>query len=594
MENEQVERLLKEARNKIPVNEELKTSLRKSLIKKRRPVWKKPWLYAGAAAVLLLGVLFNQQQIEHVTAQELNVTNAVSFFDIGRGDITAVAHDHGQLYVSIKGEGIFLYKETGLQKLGGSEASTLHFDADGKTLLYSVNGNIVQLNIKMKREKIIVKGSTHIHYDQPVWKNDSELYAVKQEEDREQIVQISLKTKKETVVADGSKPVLMRQADQLVYEKAGAIIMQDLQTNKQQPIDHGTDPSVSMDGRYLSYVKEENGIDDVWITDADLKTKKKVTANPSVKADNKQTGVYQYSSPVWDSGKHQLYVMKKRTLDKESKQVQIMRIELAHDSLSAEQTVERYLQALIVRDDDYARSLMENPPEFLTYSNPHQTGYRILKTEKRDEAVFIQAELYREDTARPYYSITAYEFELKHGENGYSIHRAAEMGVKEFTALDEMKDLQLIQGQKQEHLFSLEDVPKQKIKTNAIRLGSLLWNQTNEQIVFSVQEMTEKAGVTIWTYNPKSRQFAFIDRIDSIGGQKGIGIEGMTASPDGRYLALDLFAENEPQTTVLLYDLKKGKRVAQLDQSHSLFWQGDRFLFERYHGDQAMLSSKSF
>ncbi|OES43873.1 hypothetical protein [Domibacillus iocasae] len=67
----------------------------------------------------------------------------------------------------------------------------------------------------------------------------------------------------------------------------------------------------------------------------------------------------------------------------------------------------------------------------------------------------------------------------------------------------------------------------------------------------------------------------------------------MTASPDGRF-ALDLFAGNAPYTTVLLYDLEKGKRSAQLDQAHSLFWQGNRFLFERFSGQQAMLSSKSF
>jgi hypothetical protein len=45
----------------------------------------------------------------------------------------------------------------------------------------------------------------------------------------------------------------------------------------------------------------------------------------------------------------------------------------------------------------------------------------------------------------------------------------------------------------------------------------------------------------------------------------------MTVSPDGRYLALDLFAGNASYTTVLIYDLEKGKRLAQLDQAHSLF-----------------------
>jgi hypothetical protein len=48
--------------------------------------------------------------------------------------------------------------------------------------------------------------------------------------------------------------------------------------------------------------------------------------------------------------------------------------------LTNEETVKRFLQALILRDDDYTKSMMANPPELLTYSNPHITVYKIVSS----------------------------------------------------------------------------------------------------------------------------------------------------------------------------------------------------------------------
>ena len=98
-----------------------------------------------------------------------------------------------------------------------------------------------------------------------------------------------------------------------------------------------------------------------------------------------------------------------------------MKVELGKQKLTAEHTVERFLQALVVRDDDYAKSLMEDPPEFLTYSNPHFIGYRILDAENKENNVYVKAEVYRADTARPYYSVSQYEFKLKKEKNRYII-----------------------------------------------------------------------------------------------------------------------------------------------------------------------------
>jgi len=287
--------------------------------------------------------------------------------------------------------------------------------------------------------------------------------------------------------------------------------------------------------------------------------------------------------------------------------------------LTAKATVERFLQALIVRDDDYAKSLMKNPPEFLTYSNPHFIGYQVLHAEQKENHVVVQAEVYRADTARPYYSVSQYEFKLIKGENGYIIRCATELNIKEMTALDlenlelismelnhneivppNSENTQLMNEKTRESLFSVHDVPKTYIKNKNIRLGSLAWNQEKDQVIFSVQEMkgettpstdeTNFSAVTLWTYDRNNKNFTFLDRIDSLNNQKNTVVDGMTISPDGKYLAVDISIESQlDEHYVLIYDLAKKKLLTQLDEAHSLFWQGEHFVIQKENNYQSML-----
>lgn len=75
--------------------------------------------------------------------------------------------------------------------------------------------------------------------------------------------------------------------------------------------------------------------------------------------------------------------MKKRN-DGENGPAKIMKIELSEQSSTEIETVKSYLQALMVRDDDFAKSLLKDQPEFLTYSNPKQIGFQILETTKKN------------------------------------------------------------------------------------------------------------------------------------------------------------------------------------------------------------------
>ena len=164
--------------------------------------------------------------------------------------------------------------------------------------------------------------------------------------------------------------------------------------------------------------------------------------------------------------------------------------------------------------------------------------------------------------------------------------------MKEVTAPD-LRNLVLIKDHTQKKLFSLEDVPKQSMKNDNARLGSLVWDQQNNQIIFSVQEMsdgTNQAAVTLWTYNRKNNTYSILDHISSLNDQKNIGITGMSISPTHQYIAVDMYIENQPsESYVLLYDLVKRKQIAKLDHSHSVFWQGESLIIQKEKETQSML-----
>ena len=200
-----------------------------------------------------------------------------------------------------------------LLSLTDSEADWISIDSQGNKLLFSNKGQITQLSLKTGIQTRIMKGSSIVRYQQPIWKDEDEIYATKESKNKDQIVLLSLQTKKEKVITDGSSPSISEQKSLLVFENNGTIMMENLKNNKKVTVAEGEQPSISGDGRYISFIKEEKNVENVWVIDTDLQTKKKVTANFPLESD--QLGMYDYSFPIWDSGTYQLYVMKKRNGD---------------------------------------------------------------------------------------------------------------------------------------------------------------------------------------------------------------------------------------------------------------------------------------
>jgi hypothetical protein len=582
MDEEKVVTLLYQLRDEIKVDETLKGNLRKTFGKKRAPIWKKIGMYGVAAAIILVSFLLVDLKPKPVDANSLKITNTLSFYNLGSGEVTAMTHHNGNLYLSFDKKGIFIYTSNGLEKISEETATDLSIDASGENVLFSANGSVAILDLKTNKKKMLLDNSNNTRYSHPVWKDSQTIFVTKESGNKQEMIEWNLQNQKEQVVVEGKNPSYFEKNQQLVFERDGKVILKE-KGGPKKIVDSGTEPSISQDGHYIAYVKESNGIEDVWVKDIDLKTDRKVTTNLD-------TNGYHYFSPVWSSTDRGLFVLKQRSTGP----AQMMKIDLGEKELDAQQTVNRFLQALIVRDDDYAKTMMKTPPEILTISNPHQTGYQILSSGKeKDGVVHVQAEVTWSYTANPYYKMSTYDFELMHGENGYVISQVTELKSKELKPEVNTDHIQLIEGDKKETLFSISDIPKKMLKDSHTRLASLALDPNENKILFTIQEVRDdsnQATVNLISYDRKSKSFTFIDRIDSIDGHKNIGVSGMSLSGSGKYAALDLFIDEPPYSAhVYVYYLQEGKQLKQLNQTHTYFWQDNQLLLEKIEEDQSTI-----
>ena len=595
--DEKIEKNLHELKEQIYVNKELKQDLRKTFVPKsrrRKSLWRNPWLSGLLAAAVFLAFYFSNSQPDHfVKASSLNITNSISFLDIGSGEVVAYSHQKGSLYVSLQDQGIFKYTNEGLTKLTEKVADSMSQSTIEDQLLFSQNGTMYLLSLQSKESKELIKGEPDNSYSQPAWKDKNTIYVTKNEGSNSEIVEINLNTMKEKIVTAGSNPTFVEKERKLIFQRDSQFFIKDIKKGDESLVDKGIDPALSADGAYIAYVKNSNGFDDVWIKDLNLETEKKVTTNVPPRFENVKQGLYQYTIPIWSSNERSLYVLKQRQFDPNAP-IQIMKISLNEKAISAEETVERYLQALIVRDDDYAKSMMEQPPEFLTYSNPHQIGYDVISSKEENGITNVTANVYWTYTANPYYKVGTYQFILKQENDRFIIQNVTETGNVEVTSADFSNELFLVKdGGNKERLFSLTDIPKEFVQTNSVRISSLVISHDEKNVIFSLQEMAEKveepAGVAILKYDRDQKAYTKIARLEPKNKNEALVVEQMSLDSTGQYLIADVFSEPGFAPETYLFDAEKGAEIDRYTGSHSLFWQGQKLMLQVIDENQSML-----
>lgn len=611
MDKDYIEEQLHDLKNHIKVNNDLKHELRASFVKKRKRKWKLSVMAAVAAVVCLVfasNLYSPQVHISHVNAASLKILNQVSFVDIGTAD-GDVAEYNGTVYNAVFGEGIYVYNSDGFRKIYKEEANYISVSPDGKRLAFS-DGNLNIFDIETLKTTVLLKSEEFTSdgqmawtsYEQPTWSLDNKhIIFVKKvmkqrethgfEEEESSICQINLESIDINKLADGNSPSYAGEKQVIVFERDGNIIRKDIRDGTEKIIDLGRFPSVSPDGEYVAYVKTEKNekiissklsieenIDNVWIADVNFETKKQLTMNFVLDEETAEgeeientselplsiykSGMYSYYNPKWSSDSKSIYVIKNNN---KLGSMKLMRVSFTDVKITAEDTVANFIQALISREDDYAKSLMQNPPDLLTVSNPRVVGYKIIRKGMENERDYVETEIYLSYTAQPDFQVQKQKFYLSNSKDGYIID---EIKSEEGIAVGISQDAQsvIMKGEKEQTLFNTGDIPLNYLSKESFRFASLAFSQESNMLVFTiqiVQDGAQKSSVKLLTYDLTNKEFKLIDQIEELSGTDNVAVESLIIEEKGRYAAVKLFTgdDGEFKTSVLVYDLKNNKKV---------------------------------
>ncbi|WP_199614178.1 TolB family protein [Paenibacillus alkalitolerans] len=603
MDERQVEEYLMRLKNKIKINEQLKQNLRTAILgwKRRRMIRRRAFISAVAAVALLFAFTFQLPgEVEKVEAASLKIQNQVSFVDIGSGNPLGVSEYNGSVYIPAAGKGVFVYDPQGFRRITDQEASEVDVDPAGSRLLLSNEGTIGVYDLQNKTYTELLRGDGKTEfYEQPSWKDEHTILYVKkvtQPQTSQVIYEMDIDGGKPAEIGEGTHPSYSESERAVVFQRDDQVVKIESASGNVTVIDEGRFPSVSRDGDYVAYVKSKDNADQVWIADVSGRTKRAVTQNVPE--------LYSYYNPVWGSGSESLYVLKKD--HREGSQTRIMRIDFSEKTLEAIETVKAFNQAVIRRDDDFARSLLRNDPDFLTVTNPRQVSYSILGSGQEGEREYVDVEEHWSYTANPSYSIQRVRYFLSESPNGYLIDEMKKTG---WLAVSEAPDGSIQvqeegQGGGKQTLFTIEDIPKELLPKGEYRFSSLAFIESRNTLIFTVQALQDpnfgqKSSVMIVSYDTGTKTFQPLEHITSVNGMENVGVANMIVSSTGDYAALDLFSDDDKTfaSHLLVLDLKNKERVWIEEQmssetgevsTHSYYWDEGNLHFTLTSGGETM------
>lgn len=643
MDEQRVEEALGRLKSMLPVNLDLRQRLRSICKVRQRRRTARKWGITGIAAAVLFTactlLLRGPAGVQTTLAQDLQVQNQVSFFDIGSGSPLGITEYKGTVYVPISGKGLFAYDPSGFHLLLNLDVKRVKVNKTGNKLVLASLGSLGVYDLEKKEYKELLKGDgSTVYYEDPSWKDENTLLYVKKViEPRQEhgfnvkessIYEWNPERSDPRKLGDGVNPSYVAGKQGIVYEKVSdgpsQVIYKNLADGKETVIDQGRFPAVSPDGKYIAYVKPDNNRrelapnasvqesqDQVWISDTDGGTKRALTANQPDRfipeqdwlkqlkpADTPQvlvySGLYSYYNPVWSSDSESLYVLK--NLNREGSRTSIMRVDLSKKKLSPEELAQSFSRAKIGHDYDFARSVLKNDQDFVIGSNPHPVSYSIIGSGTENGKPYVDVEENWTYTANPYYSVSYVRYTFVQGDNDTLLideMRNLPGGV----SLEEQRDGSIalqIGDEAKKILFSKETVPADLRPDGKFRVASLAYLPGREQVVFALQVQTDaqkqqQASVKVVLYDVKTGAFRLIKEIPTVNGMNDAVVEDLVVSRDGRYAALDLFSEHEKpsQFHTLVVDLETNESAwleeaitgTQTEGTHTFYWDGDQLYF---------------
>ncbi len=647
MEHDDLASSLKEFRRVIPVNGALKNNLRDELAAARKPsviskagMFRRALALCAALAMALLFVVPRLGGHTAISAASLQVNNHISFLDLGSGQAMGVSVHNDVLYVPIFGQGVIACGDDGFISIYDHEVGWVRVSPDGARLAVSSSGTVSILDIESGQVAAVLEGDDTTYYEEPSWSGDGKklIYTRKVLEfldhgftvKESKICEIRLDTLEARSLVTGSYASYIPGSPSIVYQDGGEIVIRNLKDGSETLVGPGRFPCVDPQGHLIAYVKEDTSfrqltdyaavqevLANIWIADVkNPATCKKVTSNFLHEHIDEETwlsslnpsgapqvlvfgGAYSYYNPVWSSDSESIFVLKSPVSEAEwPSNMRLTRVDLSQDDFSPKDLVDRFIQALIKRDEDYARSLMKEPGDCsLTMSNPRQVGYTVLSAGTEEGKTYVDAEVYWQYTALPYYEAVKSRFYLCDADGVLLIDRVTQMSRLE--AYEKEGTVYLDDGDNETVVLEKGRIASQFPPGSQYRLPSLTYVQDRGMLVTAIQVTVpgEEAAVWVATYDIEADRFQLVTKIGE--GKANSGVSKLTVDSRGRYVAADLFSQGPDgvESTVYLCDLSNGKVINILElfsgdmgdsSATASFWSDRGLLLEVHDSGQSM------
>ncbi|GEM_PF-4885785 len=639
------EKTMERLKEQLPVNEELKRKLHAALLRKRRQgrIWRGALAGITAAALLLGSFVVKPWEREaHVLAASLHIASQFTLSQqLGKENSVAAAEFGDFRYYAVEEDGIYAQHNNGLELLvpGGAEAVAV--SPDGGKLAYTRSGDVYVYDIKRDQNRLLHKSEGAEKYLSPVWSPSGERIAVvkltvderepgsgqgKEEQADElnqpeiegksvagDIMEVEVKDGKTHFIGVGTSPTYVSGQRTLVFEREGAIMSINLKTKEERKLAEGRYPSVSPDGNYVAFVVNRGNpaMEDLWIADIDLQTRKRLIENQPADAwdrntgeiiEGKQQALFTLEQPVWSWNGSSLLVYK--TFHTNEVHRNLVRLEVTDQEPTPEDIVAGSIEALIYRDEEYAHSFFSYDPGYLKGTSPRQVGYSIIASGEKDGVRYVDAETYL-SYFDPYMAIQKTRYFLSEGEMGYRIDDMLDLSYTELSVWGDGIYRSIDGVREEEPLLKSSELPKADGWGNN-GLDSLYYRESDKTLWLTLKREKEgQSALSLISYDFTKKQWTEWSSYENARSHM------LLVDDDGGHVSMDLTMyenadfndgeEADSRAEVVVYDvskrqdtlLSKGIEGIPPDDVNTRFWKngvlvyyaevGGRDVFLSYH-----------
>jgi len=451
-------------------------------------MWWLPVVGVGLAAVLMT-VFSIGPRTPALSANDLDLVNQTTVLEVTEGNLQYVGDTaSGSVFLSSKGLELsatdgttrVLVTAAVLEDGAAAPPASAALSPDGKQAVIDLEGNIVLVNLATGSRRILVNSTESIFYARPVFVSDGEIAAgrittsIQNEklvvDNSAGIVTIDVANRAVHVLAEqGATPSVTSDGTKLVYSESGTdhpLVVVNLRTGTSahygQEGDHAC--VVSPNGRYAVFM---TGNEELVVTDADSFTVRRVLS----KGD--------FYELRWSSDSTSFYLLKFASVEGWSA-TYLKRFVLGRtDVHDARDVVVKYLNALILHQDDLMKSLwtsisISGPLSGTT--GPQPIGYSIDGVREAGDTTLVDATITYEHAEQPRTDVVFRTFSVVQRDGRYLVSAIDERYLNSaIYSHGSTPFLQFLGGDGSIYLSILDDEPSTAIFT---------WTGTFDEQVF--------------------------------------------------------------------------------------------------------------